>query len=229
MHTITVRALWSTKSNTDNWTERYKDGDMKRQTDVHISSTGPHWGPPDPSLGDKFMYPRMFVWGNPPSTTLTQISWIDFPLHPHSILFCTTLTIVVSPQNYNFSFFVGSKTSGKAQHLLARSAHQPDLLLTPLQYNHQVAYYRAITCCHKPTEEFFPCVAKNVISVHSPCSPFTIYASRPGRSIPSRQWCHDNHIHIPARKLLHHGLHLPHLSQIPLQVSGRCPLILPSP
>ena len=184
------------------------------------------------------MYPRTFVWGNSPSITSTQLSRIGFPLHPHSILFCTTLTIVISPHNYHFSFFAGRTTRRKAQRPLERSNPQPDhphyiisphLLLTPLQYNHQVAPYHAITCCRKPTEECFPCVAQNIISVHSPCSPFTIYSAFPGRYIPSRRWCHDNHIHIPARNLLHHVLHLPHLSQTPLQVSGCCPLILPSP
>ena len=175
------------------------------------------------------MYPRTFVWRNPPSNTSTQLSWTYFPLHPNSILFCKTLTIVISPHNYHFSFFAGRKTRGKSHRPLACYSPQPDyphgiisphLIITPLQYNHQVAPYHAIMCCRKPTEECFPCVAQNIISVHSPCSPFTVYASRPGHSTPSRRWSQYNNIHLPAWKLLHHRLHFPQLSQTPLRVSG---------
>ena len=32
------------------------DGQTERQTDRHISSTGPHWGPSDPSVGINFQF-----------------------------------------------------------------------------------------------------------------------------------------------------------------------------
>ena len=40
-----------TKSDADDQTERQTARQTDRQKHGHISSTGPHWGPPDPSVG----------------------------------------------------------------------------------------------------------------------------------------------------------------------------------
>ena len=42
------------------------------------------------------MNPCKFMWGNPPSTTLTKMFWFDLSLYPSWILFWTNLTIVIS-------------------------------------------------------------------------------------------------------------------------------------
>ena len=42
---------------------------------------------------ETIMYPHVLMQGNPPSTTLTLLLWIDLPLHPHYQLPFLTFSI----------------------------------------------------------------------------------------------------------------------------------------
>ena len=52
----------------------------------------------------------------------------------------------------------------------------------------KLSAHRAISHCHTPPDECFPCVSQNHFSVHSPCSFFTISNTGDWRASRKKMW-----------------------------------------